>query len=409
MINDDKINPFKKFILRKREIKGKQEELTKSQKEVLLDYTKDGLNEGFSPNTIKSRLNIIKSFAYHIKKDFKEITKEDIKEYRDLKRDLKLGALNNILSVFKVFFKWLYKVEENGKYPEVVDWIKIKPPQQSEIRDSDLISFEEVKNILIPACHNFRDKCLIMLMRETGARINEILAANVGDVRIESDRAYIKLLISKQRNRVKNYREMVLIDTYYYLQHWLRDHPLKADFNKKKDIALFVDKRGKRLLYTKTYAMLQRLKEESGFKKSLHPHLFRHSQASDMAKILTDAELRIFGGWAKTSQIIARYTHVTSDDVNEKRLESIGRIKPEQKKIAMENLKPCPRCDEMVDYNKSKFCGKCGMSLDERVEITEHTQKEKVKGDFESMFRKFIEKEKKKLREELKEELSKKK
>lgn len=184
MITDDKINSFKKFILIKREINGKQEELTKSQKEVLLDYAKDSLNEGFSPNTIKGRLNLIKSFAYYVKKDFKEITKEEIKGYRDLKRDLKPGTLNNILTVIKLFFKWLYKVEGKGKYPEIVDWIKIKPPQQSEIRDSDLISFEEVKGTLIPACHNFRDKCLIMLMRETGARINEILATDVDDVRL---------------------------------------------------------------------------------------------------------------------------------------------------------------------------------------------------------------------------------
>ena len=177
----------------------------------MLNYAKYGLNEGFSPNTIKTKLNIMKSFAYYIKKDFGAITKEDIKEYKDLKRDLKPGASNNILSVIKVFFRWLYKIEEQGKYPEVVDWIKIKPPQQSEIVESDLISFDDVKNILIPACHNFRDKCLIMLMRETGARINEILAANVDDVRIESDRAYIKLLISKQRNsyRFENHHSSI--------------------------------------------------------------------------------------------------------------------------------------------------------------------------------------------------------
>ncbi|MFH1326674.1 MAG: tyrosine-type recombinase/integrase [archaeon] len=396
MITDDNINSLKKLIQKKRELKGKEDTLTKGQKETLLRYVKESINEGISPNTLKTKIHTIKNFIYYINKEFEEITKEDIKEFRNSKRNLKPGALNSLLSIIKTFFKWFYKVESKGKYPEIVEWIEVKPPAQSEIIESDLISFGEVRDILIPACHNFEDKCLISLLRETGARINEILKTNVSDVRLENDKAYIKLLNSKQRNGVKNYREVVLIDTYYYLQSWLRDHPLKKDFNKKKDTALFVNKKGKRLSYTNVYALLQKIKKESGFKKSINPHLFRHSQASDMAKILTDAELRVFGGWSKTSQIIARYTHITSDAVNEKRLRSIGRIKPEEKEISIENLKPCPRCNENVDYNKFKFCGKCGMSLSKEESIQESVKTEMLNKKVDKLFKqiKQIEKEK---------------
>lgn len=403
MIIDDKDNSFKKFLARKKVIDGKQEGLTKSQIEVLLRYVKNNLDEEIAPNTIKSKLSWLKNFAYYVKKDFEEITKEDIKEYINSKRELKPNTFNSMKSKIKIFFKWLYKVEKRGKYPKIVDWIDVKSPEQSEIVESDLISFEEVKDILIPACHNFRDKCIISILRETGARINEILAANVRDVRMENDRAYIKLLNSKQRNRVKNYREVVLIDTYYYLQNWLRDHPSKTDFNKKKNISLFVNKRGKRLTYTNVYAMLQRLKEESSFKKSIHFHLFRHSQANDMAKILTDAELRVFGGWAKTSQIISRYTHITSDNVNKKRLEILGRETPTKLEFKKEELKPCPRCNEMMDYNKFKFCGKCGMTLRGEEEIKEGIKIEMLNKKVEKMFKIFKEKEREKILKEIEE------
>ena len=289
-------------------------------------------------------------------------------------------------------------MDERGDYPEIVSWIKITATPIQELEPSKLLTMSEVRDILIPACHNFMDKCLLMLLRETGGRINEILKANIEDVRFEKDRAYIKLLNSKRRRGEISKREIVLIDSFYFLSNWLRDYPTKNN----SSLPLFITDRNKRLGYDSVYRLLKKLEEETKINKNLHPHLFRHSQSNDMSKILTDAELRVFGGWVKTSNLIARYTHLTSEDVNKKRLASMGRIKEdEDKSIEKEKLVSCSRCNELIDINKFKFCGKCGMSLSNEEEIKSNIKMEMLNKKVDELFKIFKEKEKIKILKEI--------
>jgi len=234
---------------------------------------------------------------------------------------------------------------------------------------------------------------LLSVIRETGARINEILNLNINDVRFEKDKAFVKLLNSKRKGGKQSHRELVLIDSFYHLENWLRTHPLKKD----SDSPLFVNRFKRRFTKTNVNMFLTRLKKETNFKKPIHPHHFRHSEANDTAKFLTDAEMRVRYGWEKGSLMVARYTHLNSDDVNNKMLQQIGREET-PKIIKKEELKSCPRCNEKVDFNL-KFCGKCGMALDEKYEIKQNVHKEI---QFEEL-KKDIEKETKDLKNEISE------
>jgi len=397
---------YREFISKERRLHNKKDDdvkLTKTQVEELVGYTNYFFTENYSNVTMKTILIHLKNFGYFLKKDFKNATKQDIKNYLNEKKDLKPTSYATIKLRIKVFYKWLNGIEEKGKYPEIVDWIKIPIIEPPEIGQHELISTKETRDILIPACHNFKDKALISIMRETGARINEILGANVKDIRMESDRGFIKLKNSKRRHNINNlYREIVLIDSFYYLEQWLRDHSLKKEFNTKKEIPLFINKKNNRFAYHDVTRLLKKLKKETNFKKKINPHSFRHAQITDMTKILTDAELRVFGGWVKSSQVIGRYTHLTSDDVNKKRLQLIGRIKDEDKEKNLELLKPCPRCNEMIDINKFIFCGRCGMNLQKEEEIKTTTKMQDLENKIGLLFKKFKEQERKKIMEEIK-------
>ena len=391
----------REFIYKERNAHYNKEDnvkLNEKQAEKLIGYTKHLLRENNSIVTIRNVIVHLKTLGYFLNKDFEKVTKDDLQKYLDIKQKLKQSSFNFIKHRIKVFYQWLEGITEKGKYPEIVDWIKIDFIEPPELRENELISNEETRNILIPACHNFQDKLVISLLRESAGRINEILSSNENDVRLENDRAFIKLRNSKRRNNVNNlYREIVLIDSFYYLEQWLRDHPLKHQFKDNKDIPLFVNKKGIRLAYHDITRLLSKLKKETNFKKKINPQSFRHSQATDMAKILTDAEMRVFGGWSKSSQIIGRYTHLTSDDVNTKRLQMIGRVKVEDKEKDLELLKPCPRCNEMMDIDKFKFCGKCGMSLNKEEEIKITTKTQELENKMDLLFKKFKQIEKKEI------------
>ena len=368
----------------------------KSQK-ILIEYVKDILSTELSEKTLKTRVLILKRLCYELKKDFDEMTKADLKEFLN-KKEYKPNTLNLVKSILKLFFRWYYKVEEKGKYPPIVDWIELKFIYPQELSKDELISWDEAK-MLTSSAMNFRDKCLIMLLRETGARINELLAINIGDVRFENNSAYVKVFNSKRRSNEKTHRTNLLIESYYYLYHYLQNHPLKGN----KEAPLFVMRNNKRMNHNSVMKVLNTIKKRTNFKKRLNPHTFRHSQASDMSQLLTDAEMRVMFGWARNSMMSSRYTHIKSDEVNNKLLELRGRKQPTESSISIkENLQPCPRCKEMMDIDKNRFCGKCGMDLHGEEAIKEHIKMERFEEEIDKYKKKLKEKIKKEILEELK-------
>lgn len=407
MNSDDKIGFIQKIdspILEKNREKVKYD-LSDNNKEILKRYLNHMISHDYSDISISNHIVFLRLFCYAVKKEFGEITKEDIEMFVSMKKE---AHTPNSLNVYKQrtreFFKWFYDVEGKGKYPKLVEWLVVPSIKPKEITKDELVSWDDVRALLLPNCDSFRDKAFITLLRETGARINEILSANIGDVKLEDDKGYIKLKNSKTRYNVKNYRELVLIDSFYYVDNWLRNHPLKS-----KESPLFTGKNGKRMEYHDVQRIIKRIElkiKESNpsWKKRLNPHSFRHAQASDMSKILSDAELRVFGGWTKTSPTIGRYTHISSDDVNQKRLEMLGRVEVKEKVNIQEDLKHCPRCNSLVDYNKFSFCGKCGMSLSKENEIKDNAKLELLNEKVEKLFQIFKEKEKKKIMKELEKE-----
>ncbi len=397
MTSKDKIDIWKEFIAKPRNKYGDVSDnvkISENQQKDIEKYVKFLIRENSADKTIKTRIVHLKTFCYFVKKDFKEITRSDIEKFVDEKQKLKPSSFNVIKSHIKLFFKWFYSVDGKGEYPEIVKWIPINFIEPQEIANRDLISQEDVKNVLIPACHNFRDKCMISLLKESGARINEILSSNIEDVTLEDNKAFIKLKNSKRRNNQKTTRRLVLIDSYYYISEWMRDSSIKING------PLFINRQKKRMTYSDVMRLLKKIQKETNFTKKMNPHAFRHSAASDMSKILSDSELRVFGGWSKSSQIISRYTHINSDDVNDKRLESRGIVKtiPEIKNEI--ELKQCPRCNEYLDFEKNKFCGKCGMSLG-FSEKTEQIKKEEYRENFDKNLKKMMKQELVKLKKEL--------
>lgn len=400
MDKEDKLKILKKIkgVIYERDRKKVKYKLTLKQLKILKNYLNFLEVKEYSNVSIHNNIIILRLFFSVIPKEVELIKKEDIENFiaQKIKDGVTPGTLNVYKQSVKEFFKWYHKIEGKGQYPHLVGWLEVKTFLPKEIRKEDLLNWQDIREVLLPNCDNFRDKALIVLLRETGARINEIFEANIGDVRLENDKGYIKVKNSKTRHGLKEFRELLLIDSYYYLDSWIRNHPLKS-----KDSPLFVGKNNKRIEYHDIIRIFLKLRKKikisnPDWNKKLNPHHFRHSQASDMAKILSDAELRIFGGWTKGSPTIGRYTHITSEDVNEKRLALLGRVEKKDEVILKENLKPCPRCNSLIDYNKFEFCGKCGMALDREKEVRDNSKIQDLENKFDVLFTKFkkIEKEK---------------
>jgi len=99
-------------------------------------------------------------------------------------------------------------------------------------------------------------------------------------------------------------------------------------------------------------------------KKHVHPHLFRHSRLTDLAKSgFNEAQLRKFAGWAGSSKMAAVYIHLSGQDIDDKLLEISGIKKAESKDNGILKPKDCPRCGK-INPATFKVCQKCWMPLD---------------------------------------------
>ena len=368
--------------------------------------------EGKAEGTIKAYRRILQDLADFFDKPFIEITRNDLetyladwverestkikgKSYKEIgdgqKQKTSESYMNFIRSVLKYFFKWLYGTED---FPDCVKWIKPKRIQR-EIDPRDLLTDEEVFR-LIRAADNPRDKALIHVLYESGARISEIRTLKVRDVSFETiptekQGPILKAnLVIPSRKTKGNQRGkyLGLYDSAQALQAWLEEHP-----NPKPDQPLWVSlysNFGEMVSLTSIRRMLKRLARKCEITKPVHPHALRHAQVTASAKYMADQELKQKFGWTAGSRMLQTYSHITDQAVDEKeqQMRGITRIQDKRKRY-LDQVK-CERCGNIYSAGEKRIC-ECGRPLDPdlaKLWDQEKQVKEELLADFIAEIRK---------------------
>jgi len=141
------------------------------------------------------------------------------------------------------------------------------------------------------------------------------------------------------------------------LSAWMDHHPRRGE----PSAPLITTPQGKPLSYSGLLRLLKVLATRAGIKKRVHPHGFRHSAATRLARVLTEAELREYFGWSASSQVPAVYVHLSSRDVDRTLLKHHGLLVGEEKEEGMTVIR-CPRCSQPHPPGVS-FCNRCGLPL----------------------------------------------
>ncbi len=354
-------------------------EISKKNKELILKFDTDcKIKEKLSIARRLRLVSLLQQLARdYFKKDFDKVTKKDvervIKKVDDSEK-FTVWTRQVYWVIIKKFFSWLEygdKYTKLKQYPEKVAWINthIKSKDIPKIRAADILTEEEVKK-LIKATDNPRDRAFISLLYELGARISEIGNLTVGSIH-RGDHGYIVDVNGKTGQRTP-----IIILGDNALTEWLNTHPHKDDPN----APLWVS-RGKYDFAPLKYNALKKIvfltKERAGIKKRIYPHLFRHSRVTHVLinGEMNESQAKIYFGWVPQTKVLATYTHLTSQGVNDKILEFHGlKRKVDQEK----SIKPivCPHCDKINDPD-SRFCKQCSkvLNLKTAVELDEKIQK----------------------------------
>lgn len=245
----------------------------------------------------------------------------------------------------------------NDRLPEPWQAVKVRVPRAREgiVRDK-VLSPEEVR-ALVKAARGVMHKAAIAVLYEGALRASELCSLRMRDLEF-TDYGF--------RIRVRGktgVRTLPLHDSAPYLRAWLQVHPKPGD----PDSPLFVGRGGKPLTRMGVYQIVARAGERAGIGKRVHPHMLRHTRLTQLARELTEQELKVFAGWTQSSDMAAVYVHLSGRDAERAILRVYGIEKSEEEeRERVQPLRPeaCPNCG-YVNPQEAEFCLRCGYPLTE--------------------------------------------
>jgi integrase len=332
-----------------------KDELTAEDRELVLKFEQSLASQGVSRARRASYLGTLLRLRKLLGKPFSAVTKEDIQ--RVLAGLLDSGksewTIHDYRVTLKRFYKWLLGNDE--EYPELVKWIKTTPKNQNKLPRDSLLSNEEIEQ-LVQACDNPRDRAIVLVLAESGMRAGELLSLKIGHIRFDQYGA-----IATVRGKTGD-RAVRLIASAPALSTWLENHPFKNDLNAPLWVNIGTKFHGQPMTYRGLMGMLRKLRIRSGIRKRVHPHGFRHTAATRLARVLTEAEMKQYLGWVQSSRMASVYVHLASRDVDKSLLRIHGLISEEEDDEKKLVVIKCPRCGRRNSPG-TNFCIGCGLAL----------------------------------------------
>jgi site-specific recombinase XerD len=330
------------------------EMLLSEQREILLQYLDEFLSKSTKSTSINNIFSALNQMARGIKKPFMDITRVEMAGYSreqriNRKKEYSPRTIASKNTYIMNFFKWLYgikNIEHKGDYPDVVGHMSKKAPRKV-LLPTAMLTLIDVR-AMVEACHKIRDKTVLMMLYEMGCRARELTQLKIKDVVWATHSVDVTIQVSKSRPRVNT-----LIDSFVYLQEYMNRHPFRSNPEAPLFVNLSNGQYGRALLYQGLFSIIRTSRKRARISKKIHPHLFRHSKATELArKGWTEAELREWFGWSPTSDMPTVYVHIGQSDVKNKVLRESGLLDDEE---------TADQLQERVAL-KSKRCARCGKS-----------------------------------------------
>jgi site-specific recombinase XerD/ribosomal protein L40E len=327
--------------------------------------------EGLSAPRQVRYVNVLKKFSRLLGKPFVQAKKEDIVKAisKIEKEETAFDTKRSEKECIKKFYRWLRGSEE---FPREVSWIKVSRGNHQKILPDTLLTEDEVKR-MAEACQNARDRCLVLVLYETGARVGEILSLEISDVQFDQYGAVLMV------NGKTGARRVRIIFSSKSLTEWLNHHPARDDVH--APLWTTLEKVGSKepLEYAALRKMLVTTARRAEISKRVNPHSFRHARASNLANALTEAQMKEYLGWVGGSKMAQVYVHLSGRNIDNALLKLNG-IKTEDEVSKEEHplkIKTCERCSES-NPPTNRFCSKCGAPLDIRTALDLQHEEEKT-------------------------------
>lgn len=235
---------------------------------LVKQYSANLLISGRSNNTIEQYIKVIGSFSEFIEKDFTEAKAIDLRRYIAYKMTTNTSdrTCETYRSYINSFYNWLANEEYIGKNP----MLKVKPIKFYESKEEP---FSDIELSRIRDCvTDVRQRAIVEFLLSTGVRASELCDMKLEDVN------FVDLSVRVVHG--KGNKERVTFMTQpakFYLEKYISSRNYNSEY-------LFCNNRGGgQMKVSNMSKMLNNISNASGV-KNIHPHRFRHTFASRLAK-----------------------------------------------------------------------------------------------------------------------------
>lgn len=285
--------------------------------DMFLDYL--SIERGLSANTIISYRRDLKAYLEFLEKIAKKTvsssSREDIRAFMFFEKDKGLAApsIARNLTALRMFYRFLtrerlVKEDVSGYVDTPRLWKKVP----------EILNLEEVERLIEAADlrtdQGIRDRAILELMYATGLRVSEVSTLKLRDTHL--DIGFLRCQGKGKKERIVPLGRKAGAAVTHYLEK-ARPKQIKHD----PVLELFLNRSGKKISRISLWKIVKHYARKAGIKKSIKPHILRHSFATHLLE--GGADLRSVQEMLghvdiSTTQI---YTHINRD-----RLKSIHKM-----------------------------------------------------------------------------------
>lgn len=263
----------------------------------------------YSLNTVNAYKRDLNDFNLYLKKESEtEVNEFVIKNYLAYLYSLSLSkkTISRRISSLKSYYKFLLK-----KYNIKNNFInEIKCPKKDKLLP-DMIYKDEVNKILEYSPNGkfcYRNKSILHLLYSSGVRVSELCNITLASINLV-DR-YLIVTGKGNKTRICPFSKTCkqAIENYIHLE---RNNIAKAD-----NEYLLINKYGDNLTTRSIENIISKISFELFGNKKLHPHIFRHTYATQLLN--NGADLRIVQELLGHSSLMTTqvYTHLAKEEIN---------------------------------------------------------------------------------------------
>jgi len=273
-----------------------------------------GVERGLSGNTLSSyRRDLQKLLEFLDSRNisFDSVQVEELREFITTERSkgLSESTLARLTVAVRSLFRFLAK--DQG----LLDAAKELQPPTIPKRLPKALTIAEINALLSAPSEEgmgIRDRALLELLYATGARVSEIVALNLDDIRSSGESiTTIRVLGKGKKERIVPVGSFAKKAVDQYLTR------VRRGLLKGSEPALFLNSRGGRLTRQSAWAIVLESARRAGIKRDISPHALRHSFATHLLDGGADIRVvqELLGHASVTTTQI--YTLVTIDKLRE--------------------------------------------------------------------------------------------